>query len=130
MKTRHRGEAGETLVEIVLSLVVMSLVVAAMYASFATASTGSKNHRDLVTADAVLRNSAEATKAAVRKSCANHGSTYSATYSAPAGFTPPTDIVNQACPPTTGSGQTPTVLLTVTLPSGSQKKLSISVITP
>lgn len=132
MHTRDRNEVGESLVEILIALVIIGIVVSALYASFATASTASKSHRDLVTADAVLRNSAEATKSAVRTSCSNGGTTYSVSYSAPAGFTAPASVANQSCPPK--SVAEPSVLspltLTVTMPNGTQKTLSIVVRTP
>ena len=128
MRTRAHNEAGESLVEILIALVIIGIVVSALYASYATASTASKSHRDLVTADAVLRNSAEATKSAVRTSCAT-GPNYSVTYSAPAGFTPPANVTNQPCPSKVEPLTAP-VTLTVTMPNGTAKSLSIELRTP
>src|SRR5262249_25408646 len=93
------------------------------------------------TADQLLRNSAEATKSAVRSDCGSAG-TYSVAFSAlpspdptetwqqyyvPLNFTLPTDITNQSCPPTSGplTAQTPVVTLSVNLPDGIQKSLKI-----
>src|SRR5439155_12429460 len=84
---RERDEAGMSLVEIVIAIVILGAVVSALLAALATAAISSKSHRDLVTADAVLRDYAESTKSAVRASCTSAGATYSVTYLPPNGFT-------------------------------------------
>lgn len=126
---RHRDEAGDTLVEICITLVIIGLVVGAFLATYATASTASKAHRDLVTADAVLRDYAEATKNAVR-SCTGGGS-YTMTYPRPLpakfiAISPPSGTV-RSCPAVLSVQQ---VDLTVTMPNTKVKKLSIDVRTP
>jgi type II secretory pathway pseudopilin PulG len=129
MRTRARSENGETLVEVIFSLVIMGLIFSAFLAAIATSSTASKTHRDLVTADAVLRNAAELTKRAVRHDCRS-GPTYSATFpTPPAGFTPPPNISNRACPPVTGSfdTQVPELTFTVTMPEGQTRSLNVRV---
>jgi Tfp pilus assembly protein PilV len=124
---RRQSEAGESLIEIVIALVILGAVVSAMLAAIATSATSSKSHRDLVTADAALRNYAEATKTAVRASCRSSGATYTV---AP----PPTDFAvspdpttPKACPSTTGAT---VVHLGVTLPSGTTKTMDIEVRSP
>jgi type II secretory pathway pseudopilin PulG len=123
-----RDEAGDSLIEILVSIIVIGILVGALLSAYATASLGSKSGRDLVTADAVLRDYAERTKAAVRTSCPS-GSTYTVTYSAPSGFTPlPTPGSSRPCP-----ASATTVLpvdLSVTMPNGNTKALSIIVRTP
>jgi type II secretory pathway pseudopilin PulG len=122
---RH-DEAGTSLIEIVIALVVLGGVVASLMAALVTSSTASNTHRDLVTADAVLRDYAEATKQAVRASCVEGGTTYSVSYAPPSRFTVgPLDA--QPCPSVTA---TQVVHLTVTLPSGTTKGLDIRVRTP
>jgi Tfp pilus assembly protein PilE len=61
---RRRSEGGETLVEILISVVIIGLVVGAIFATYTAAATSSKSQRDFVTADAELRDYAEALHAA------------------------------------------------------------------
>ncbi len=125
---RTRDEAGESLIEIVIALVILGAVVSAMLATIATSATSSKGHRDLVTADAALRNYAEATKSAVRTSCTSSGATYTVSYAAPSGFgVSPAPSTSQPCPSTTS---VTVVHLQVTLPSGTVKPLDIEVRAP
>ena len=142
MTSRRHHETGETLVEILIAIVVIGIVGSAAFYAISVGAMSSKSQRDFVTADHLLRNSAEATKAAVRSACASGGPTYSVAYSAlPAPdtsqtwhqyyetdrhFTLPTDIANP-CP---GPTATPTVQLSVTMPSGTQKSVSIVVRSP
>ncbi len=62
--TKRRGadEAGDSLVEIVLALVIIGVVIGAFVATFSTGATASSTHRKIVTADVVLRNYAEQIK--------------------------------------------------------------------
>ena len=119
---RHRNEAGETLVEIVLTIVIVGLAVAALLAGLGTAASASKSHRDLATADVVMRDYAEATKAIVR-TC-TPGSTYSVSYTGTSGFTPSAD--SYTCPPVSAAAVR---TLTVTWP-GHSKTMQIVVRTP
>lgn len=135
-------EAGDTLIEILLAIVVMGIIGSAAFYTISFGATNSKSHRDFVTADQVLRNSAEATKTAVRSACAS-GATYSVAFStlpAPVptqtwhqyyetdrNFTLPADLANTPCP---GAAATPTVTLSVNLPNGITRSLSIVVRKP
>jgi Tfp pilus assembly protein PilV len=123
---RRTSEAGETLVEVVIAIVILGAVVSAMLAAIATSAMSSKSHRDLVTADAVLRNYAEATKSAVRSSCTSSGATYTVTYTPPGGFSV-NPLGGQPCPATTS---VTAVHLQVTLPSGTAKPLDVEVRSP
>jgi len=123
---RERDEAGMSLVEIVIAIVILGAVVSALLTALATASISSKSHRDLVTADAVLRDYAEAVKSVVRSSCTSSGATYSVTYSPPSGFTT-NSLTGQSCPAPTSMQL---VHLTVTLPNVSTKSLDINVRSP
>ena len=67
-ETRRDHQAGETLVEILVALVIIGLIVSAYLATYSTGALASKAHRDLVTADGVLRNYAESVKDAVSRS--------------------------------------------------------------
>jgi type II secretory pathway pseudopilin PulG len=132
MRSRRNDERGDTLLEVVLALIIISVVVGAFFASFTTASSASTKQRDLVTADGVLRNYAEAMKTAVRDSC-NNFATYTPAYSPPVGFTvSPDPTAPETCPTVTGplAQQVPTIHLSVTLPGGTTKSLDIAVRTP
>ena len=124
----HAGsrERGDTLVEILAALVIISVVVIGFFSSAFTAITGSKTHRDLVTSDAVLRDYAETIKSAVRTQCVNGASTYTASYTPPSGFSV-NQLGVQTCPPATSPAQ---LTLTVSLPEGLPKTLQIVVRTP
>jgi type II secretory pathway pseudopilin PulG len=121
----RRDQRGTTLVEIVIALVILGGLVSTLLAALATASQGSKAHRDLVTADAALRDYAEAAKAAVKLSCAGAGgtATYTVSYTPPAGFTV-NSLGTRTCPASTSVSQ---LDLSVTLPSGTVRSLSIKV---
>jgi Tfp pilus assembly protein PilV len=121
---RQRDEQGMSLVEVVIALVILASVVTALMAALATTSSGSEHHRELVRADAALRNYAEATKLAVRQSC-DDGPTYTPPTS-PTGYT--VTGATGTCPPKSGS-LTP-VTLTVTVPNGAAKTMDIIVRSP
>jgi Tfp pilus assembly protein PilV len=123
MSHRRRDERGETLAEICLTLVLMGAIVSAFFAAYSTSVSTSTSHRDLVTADAVLRDYAEATKAAVRSDCTGAGSTYDVSYTPPSGFTV-NSLTGRACPSTTSVQQ---VDLSVTMPNGRSQSLTIAV---
>lgn len=125
MKRLHPGQRGDTLIEIIFAIVVIGLVVSAIVGAITTSENGTTSHRQLVTADAVLRNYAETVKSAVRSSCTSAGATWSATYSQ-AGY-PVNSFVSQPCPAVT---TTATKTLQVTTPRGISKTLTIAVRTP
>ena len=70
---KHKDDTGVSLVETVMALVIVGVVVSALLATLGTAALSSKAHRDLTTADTVLRSYAEATKAAFRHDCTTPG---------------------------------------------------------
>ena len=133
MSSRRIDERGDTLLEVLIALVIIGLVVGAFFASFTTASSASTQQHNLVTADGILRNYAEAVKTAVRDSC-NSFATYTPAYSSPdpSFVLGPDPTAPQTCPPVNGpvTQQVPTVTLSVTLPGGATKSLDIAVRTP
>lgn len=62
--TRERPDAGESLIEILISILLLGVSVAAVLAALANGSNMSAVHRSDTTADVVLRSYAEAVKAA------------------------------------------------------------------
>jgi prepilin-type N-terminal cleavage/methylation domain-containing protein len=130
MRSRDGNERGETLIEILISLVVIGVVFGAFFAGIATTSTATKSHRYFVTADAVLRDYAETAKQSVRDTCTSSNTgVLVAVIPAPvppAGW-PPVTAAGLTCPsPTTVNA----VDITATLPNGVQKHLIIDVRTP
>ncbi|MGZ6965723.1 MAG: type IV pilus modification PilV family protein, partial [Acidimicrobiia bacterium] len=123
------SQRGDSLIEIIFAIVVIGLVVSALLAAIVTNQNGSASHRDLVTADHVLRNYAENVKQVVRTSCTAPGVTWSPSYTAPSGYTINTLSSGvRTCPALTAIQQ---VDLSVALPNGTTTKtLSIAVRTP
>jgi prepilin-type N-terminal cleavage/methylation domain-containing protein len=124
MPTSRYNDRGDTLIEIIIAVVLIGLIFSAFTTMIAMSSTGSATHRNLVTADALLRSSAEATKAAARAQCnsANAGTgTFVASY--------PTSVTPSAlkCPALNAVSQ---VDLTATLPNTPTRVLSIDVRAP
>jgi prepilin-type N-terminal cleavage/methylation domain-containing protein len=126
--TSRRSEAGETLIEIIIALVIVGLVVSAYFATYSTSALASTSHRDLVTADGLLRGTAETIKGAIRRDCVT-STTYTTTLpTVPANFSPPTVTPpGQNCPAATPPQP---VTITVQLPNGATKSLHIEVRSP
>ena len=139
MKERGQSEAGDTLLEIVVAIVVIGLVVGAYFATFSTQGTGSTAHRILVTGDGVLRSYAEATKSAVRTQCQT-GSTYDVNftpsasgYSVDAKVTSaasPGPLTSVTCPPVAQTSTWEPLELFVHMPNGQTRSLSLVVRSP
>ena len=66
MMMRERRDVGETLVEIVLTILIIGFTVTALLASLATTGNAANAQRRSVQADAVMRNYAEVIKAAAQ----------------------------------------------------------------
>src|SRR5438105_4092382 len=75
------NDRGDTLIEILMAIVLIGVIFSAFVIALETNSTASTTHRNLVTADALLRDYAEGTKAAVRHDC---------NVPSPTTYTPPT----------------------------------------
>jgi type II secretory pathway pseudopilin PulG len=87
MKMRTRGDVGETLIEVLFTIVIVGLTFSGLFLSLGTAGNAGNVQRASVQADVVLRNYAEATKAAAQTCVAN--GKYTVTYPPPLppGFT-------------------------------------------
>jgi hypothetical protein len=57
----RRSEAGDTLVEVLLAIIILGLTSVSILLAFATSISGSATHRNLATMDTVLRTAAEET---------------------------------------------------------------------
>ncbi len=124
---RARRDVGETLVEIVLTIVIISLTIVALVASLGTVANAGTAQRNSVVADVVLRNYAEATKAAVQGCVV--GANYTVAYVAPTGYTATGVPSPSLCPPVTGTQPLP-LQLTVNGPLGSHATMQLRVRTP
>ena len=122
------GDLGESLVEVVITIIIISVAVTALIASLATAASSGASHRRVQTADVVVRDYAESMKSATA-TCTS-GASYASAY------TPPTDYsvsftADDGKPGTCPEPTTIQVLtLTVTPPSGGQKTMQLAIRTP
>ena len=122
---RRRRDRGDSLVEIVMTVVIVGATVTALIASLATAANASRTQRDGARADAVMRNFAEAAKAA-SKSC-TPGASYQVAYTPPDGFTVAATPGDGICP---AAHATQVLTLTVRGPSGLEDTMQIVLRTP
>jgi type II secretory pathway pseudopilin PulG len=127
---RLAREAGETLVEILIAIVVIGIVGSAGFYAISVGAQNSKSHRDLVTADALLRNYAEAATQSVRTTCNGTNTTFTvpnqlSSGQAAAGWQLSATGLN--CP---GASNVQQVDITATVPTGLTKTLSIEVRSP
>jgi prepilin-type N-terminal cleavage/methylation domain-containing protein len=133
---RTDRQRGETLVEILITIVVIGIVGSAAFYAISVGATNSKSHRDFVTADAILRNYAEAAKQAALNQCTNPtGQPLTITYPG----TVPNNFMVSATGPGPGFGPPacPSSLSTVseiditaTLPDTTTRVLKIDVRAP
>ena len=65
--TSRFSEAGDTLVEVLLAIVILGLASVAILLAFGTSISGSAEHRNLATADTVLRTAAEVTTSLIQQ---------------------------------------------------------------
>jgi prepilin-type N-terminal cleavage/methylation domain-containing protein len=130
MTSRRHHEAGDTLVEILIAIVLIGIVASGSFFAISVGATTSKSQHDYVLADTVLRNYAEAAKQAVRNlpcTSANAGTAFTPVYTPPTGFTVTAPVSNLKCPPVTSWSE---VDITATLPDGTKKLLNVDVRTP
>jgi type II secretory pathway pseudopilin PulG len=128
---RARGDGGETLIEVLLTIVIISCTITALVASLATVANAGTAQRNSVRVDVVLRSYAEATKLAVQECVV--GGTYTVTYVPPAKFTVSGVPNGSPCPPVTVtplSPLPPPLQLTVNGPWGSHATMQLRVRTP
>lgn len=95
---RHRGDDGDTLVEILLALIVLGLSTVALMTAFSTTIAASAEHRSFATFDTVLRSASNEVISQIQgpsdlyKSCAaladyQTGGSNAVAFSLPAGYT-------------------------------------------
>jgi type II secretory pathway pseudopilin PulG len=120
-----RADAGDTLVEVVLTVVIIGLTVTALLSALATSGNAGNVQRSSVQMDETMRNYAEATKSAVQQCTV--GGTFAVVFAPPSGYAVSTTPSGTSCPPVT----TPTLLtLAVQGPFGVHESMQIVVRTP
>jgi Tfp pilus assembly protein PilV len=123
-KHARRRDSGETLLEVVLTVLITAITITALVSALATTGSAGQAQRNSVNVDAVMRNYAEATKAAARN-CVGVATTYAVAYSAPTGFTATASPPGSACPPLVTL--TTTLTLTTTGPGGIKQTMQIKI---
>jgi len=133
------NDRGDTLIEILMAVVLIGLIFSGFATALATSSTASAEHRNLVTADALLRDYAEGAKAAARAQCPTSRTYTTTTTTLPTGFSVANGNgfsgTNGLCPTDTASVQEADLTVCLhappcTPPSGVTKSLAFDVRTP
>ncbi len=116
---------GESLLEIVITVMIVAVTVTALVAGLGSAASAGNAHRVGVQADTVMRNYAEAAKSAVR--ACRDGAEWKPDYSPPRGFVVSMSPEDTSCPSVKESRR---LELTVVSPSGTRDVMTIVVRTP
>ncbi len=122
---RRQRDIGETLTEILLTVVITGLTVTSLISSLATAGNAGNTQRSSVATDVVMRNYAEATKAAAQLCVA--AASYTVSYTPPPGYTTSVTPIGGVCP---SIASTQLLQLSVAGPRGSHETMQIKVRTP
>jgi type II secretory pathway pseudopilin PulG len=122
---RPRKDLGETLVEIVLTVVIVGVAVSALVSGLGTAAAAGATQRSAAEVDTVMRNYAEAIKSSAR-SCVV-GGTFVTSFTPPSGFTATMTPTTGACP---AVNATQLLTLRVAGPRGVEQTMDIRVRTP
>jgi type II secretory pathway pseudopilin PulG len=124
---RGAGDAGETLLEILLAMIILGGAISALLAGLSTGVLGSVAHRNEASANSLLRSYAEAVKQSAKEGyrpCPV--STYPIdvnAYVRPNGWDPPTNVVT--CGGTDNGVQK--VTITVNAPTGQHETQTLEI---
>ncbi len=120
-----RRDSGESLLEIVITVMIVAVTVTALVAGLGSAASAGNAHRVGVQADTVMRNYAEAAKSAVR--ACRDGAEWKPDYSPPDGFEVSMSPEDTSCPSVKESRR---LELSVVSPSGTRDVMTIVVRSP
>jgi type II secretory pathway pseudopilin PulG len=123
---RARRDGGETLIEVLFTIVIISMTFTALFTGLATAGNASNLQRISVQADVVMRNYAEAIKSATQTCTAGTPYTLSSYPAPPSGYV--ASGATTTCPSPAGAVQRLT--LSVAVPLGPPVTMQITVMTP
>ena len=134
--TKKRDDSGETLVEVLCTILILGSAIAALVAGLGTTALNSVRHRDQATGNALLRSYAEALKQTTTGDgfYTNCRSTPYAVptskYTLPSGWAAPTNVVTlgSTCPGTDPGTQQ--VRITIVTPKNATQSLDIWVRSP
>jgi len=124
MKQRTR-DIGESLIEVVMTIVIISVAVTALISSLATAATSSATQRKVQTIDVVVREYAEAIKSAT--AACSPGAIYTVSYTPPEDFGARFDAADSqpgVCPQ---ADEVQLVTITVSPPNGADRTMTLAV---
>ncbi|MFN8023529.1 MAG: hypothetical protein U0Q03_18515 [Acidimicrobiales bacterium] len=124
-RAARRHDAGESLLEIVMTVVIIGITVSALVSGLASAAGAGEAHRQAVRSDTVMRNYAEAAKAAARQCVA--GQPLGVSYTAPSGYRISSSPASPTCP---AVSTTLSVVLSVVSPNNSRDDMTVVVRTP
>ncbi len=124
-ESRIRADLGESLVEIVITVVIIGITVTALLSGLGSAAAAGNAHKVGVQADTAMRNYAEAVKSAVRE--CREGQSWTPGFSPPDGFRVSMSPDDTSCPSVKEARR---LDLTVDSPAGTRQVLTIVVRTP
>ena len=139
----RRLEAGDTLIEVLMTLVVASMCVAAFLVAFTTSISASAEHRTMVSMDTVVRSVSEQALSQIQQqphplfaSCATPSTYGAVNFSAPSGYTASVTSVQYwngtsfgtSC--TSGSVAPQLIAVSVSGPLGTASSISFAVDDP
>lgn len=122
---RQRTDRGDSLIEVIMAVVIIGITVSALISSLGATGTAAQFQRTSVETDTVMRNYAEAIKAAA-SGCAD-GDLYELSFEPPVGFTTAAEPHGGVCP---AAGTSQPLTLTVTGPTGVAQAMQIVIRTP
>ena len=129
---RHHNEhddRGETLVEVLCTIIILGTAIAALLAGLGTTALNSARHRDMATGNALLRSYAEAVKQTTRSGyvlnqCPANYNVPATAYTLPSGWAAPTNQTVNPCPGGNDPG-TQQVRITIVTPRNATQTLDV-----